>query len=295
MRLRPPQFCCSPSGQPVNEGPRRSCCHSTSPSRTIRPTRRSPIAAQAGGARLRRRSPTRRQAISFYFAPLGNLALLLRQLSLLEGLDPSQPSDGGAQPCSRAEKLTPLRLEASLLTIKPGKVQPCWQHSCIVPATSAARGRRSRRSSSPHDAIIKLSVTCICGSNLWPYRGLQPIDGRLAHGMGPEYCGVVVEVRQRGSVGAARAVHRPARSVISDNTCPHCRFGFHSSCVQREFMIGRASPYARVPLADSTLVATAEHPSRRSHCRPARRSPTCLAPAGMPPMPPTFARDRPQS
>ncbi|AND91581.1 threonine dehydrogenase-like Zn-dependent dehydrogenase [Bradyrhizobium diazoefficiens] len=110
----------------------------------------------------------------------------------------------------------------------------------------------------PTDAIIKLSATCICGSDLWPYRGLQPIDGR-AH-MGHEYCGVVVEV------GREVTTVRPGQFVvgsfcISDNTCPHCRFGFHSSCVQREFMSGAQAPYARVPLADGTLVATAELPS----------------------------------
>jgi threonine dehydrogenase-like Zn-dependent dehydrogenase len=48
---------------------------------------------------------------------------------------------------------------------------------------------------------------------------------------------------------------------ISDNTCPHCRFGFPSSCEQREFMSGAQAPYARVPLADGTLVATPEMPS----------------------------------
>ncbi|CCE08424.1 conserved hypothetical protein [Bradyrhizobium sp. STM 3843] len=110
----------------------------------------------------------------------------------------------------------------------------------------------------PTDAIIKLSATCICGSDLWPYRGLQPIDGP-AH-MGHEYCGVVVEV------GREVKTVRPGQFVvgsfcISDNTCPHCRFGFQSSCVQREFMSGAQAPYARVPLADGTLVATAELPS----------------------------------
>jgi threonine dehydrogenase-like Zn-dependent dehydrogenase len=110
----------------------------------------------------------------------------------------------------------------------------------------------------PTDAIIKLSATCICGSDLWPYRGLQPSDGP-AH-MGHEYCGVVVEV------GSAVRTVRPGQFVvgsfcISDNTCPHCRFGFPSSCEQREFMSGAQAPYARVPLADGTLVATAEMPS----------------------------------
>jgi threonine dehydrogenase-like Zn-dependent dehydrogenase len=110
----------------------------------------------------------------------------------------------------------------------------------------------------PTDAIIKLSATCICGSDLWPYRGLQPSSGP-AH-MGHEYCGVVVEVgRDVKSV-------RPGQFVvgsfcISDNTCPHCRYGFQSSCAQREFMTGAQAPCARVPLADGTLVTTAEMPS----------------------------------
>jgi threonine dehydrogenase-like Zn-dependent dehydrogenase len=110
----------------------------------------------------------------------------------------------------------------------------------------------------PTDAIIKLSATCICGSDLWPYRGLQPVDG--PQHMGHEYCGVVVEV------GSAVKTVRPGQFVIgsfatSDNTCPHCRHGFQSSCEQREFMSGAQAPYARVPLADGTLVATAEIPA----------------------------------
>ncbi|MCP3373105.1 zinc-dependent alcohol dehydrogenase family protein [Bradyrhizobium cajani] len=109
----------------------------------------------------------------------------------------------------------------------------------------------------PTDAIIKLSATCICGSDLWPYRGLQPNEGP-AH-MGHEYCGVVVEV------GSAVRTIRPGQFVVgsfclSDNTCPHCKFGFQSSCEQREFMSGAQAPYARVALADGTLVATKELP-----------------------------------
>ena len=78
--------------------------------------------------------------------------------------------------------------------------------------------------------------------------------------MGHEYCGVVVEV------GASVRTVRPGQFVVgsfclSDNTCPHCRFGFPSSCEQREFMLGAQAPFARVPLADGTLVATPEMPS----------------------------------
>jgi threonine dehydrogenase-like Zn-dependent dehydrogenase len=110
----------------------------------------------------------------------------------------------------------------------------------------------------PTDAIIKLSATCVCGSDLWPYRGLQPMEG--PEQMGHEYCGVVVEV------GSDVKTVQPGQFVVgsfclSDNTCPHCRFGFQSSCVQREFMIGAQAPFARVPLADGTLVATPELPA----------------------------------
>ena len=109
----------------------------------------------------------------------------------------------------------------------------------------------------PTDAVIKLTATCICGSDLWPYRGLQPLDGAMH--MGHEYCGVVVEV------GADVKTIRPGQFVvgsfcISDNTCPHCRHGFQSSCEQREFMSGAQASYARVPLADGTLVATETMP-----------------------------------
>jgi threonine dehydrogenase-like Zn-dependent dehydrogenase len=110
----------------------------------------------------------------------------------------------------------------------------------------------------PTDAVIKLSASCICGSDLWPYRGLQNSNGPM--NMGHEYCGVVVEI------GSAVKTVRPGQFVVgsfclSDNTCPHCRFGFPSSCEQREFMSGAQAPYARVPLADGTLVATDEIPA----------------------------------
>jgi threonine dehydrogenase-like Zn-dependent dehydrogenase len=109
----------------------------------------------------------------------------------------------------------------------------------------------------PTDAIIRLSATCICGSDLWPFRGLNPITAPMA--MGHEYCGVVEEV------GSAVTSVRPGQFVVgsfclSDNTCPHCRFGFQSSCEQREFMTGAQAPLARVPLADGTLVATPDMP-----------------------------------
>lgn len=110
----------------------------------------------------------------------------------------------------------------------------------------------------PTDAIIRLAASCICGSDLWPYRGLNDITAPMH--MGHEYCGVVVEV------GTAVTTVRPGQFVVgsfclSDNTCPHCRHGFQSSCEQREFMSGAQAVLARVPLADGTLVATREMPA----------------------------------
>jgi threonine dehydrogenase-like Zn-dependent dehydrogenase len=110
----------------------------------------------------------------------------------------------------------------------------------------------------PSDAIIKLAATCVCGSDLWPYRGLQPMNGPSA--MGHEYCGIVEEV------GSAVKTVKPGQFVIgsfciSDNTCSNCRAGYQSGCQSLEFMTGAQAPYARVPLADGTLVATDESPS----------------------------------
>src|SRR5919202_1341264 len=110
----------------------------------------------------------------------------------------------------------------------------------------------------PTDAIVRISLTCVCGSDLWPYRGLQPINGPTP--MGHEYCGIVEEVG-----GAVRSV-RPGQLVVgsfatSDNTCPNCRYGYQSSCVHREFVTRAQAPVLRVPLADGTLVPTPGVPS----------------------------------
>jgi threonine dehydrogenase-like Zn-dependent dehydrogenase len=111
----------------------------------------------------------------------------------------------------------------------------------------------------PTDAVIRMAATCVCGSDLWPYRGLQPINGPTP--MGHEYCGFVEEV------GSAVKSVKPGQFVVgsfvtSDNVCPHCLHGYQSSCVQREFVSRAQAPFLRVPLADGTLVPTRESPSR---------------------------------
>jgi threonine dehydrogenase-like Zn-dependent dehydrogenase len=110
----------------------------------------------------------------------------------------------------------------------------------------------------PTDAVIRLSATCICGSDLWPYRGLNAISEPAA--MGHEYCGIVEEV------GGDVTSIAPGQFVIgsfaaSDNTCPHCRAGYQTSCAHRQWVVGAQAPFLRVPMADGTLVATLELPS----------------------------------
>jgi threonine dehydrogenase-like Zn-dependent dehydrogenase len=112
----------------------------------------------------------------------------------------------------------------------------------------------------PTDAIIRLSATCVCGSDLWPYRGIEAVEG--ASPMGHEYVGIVEEV------GAEVSTVRPGQFVVgsffaSDNTCEVCRAGYQGSCVHRELMgaIGTQAELARIPLADGTLVATPEVPA----------------------------------
>ena len=110
----------------------------------------------------------------------------------------------------------------------------------------------------PTDAIIRPSATCVCGSDLWDYRGINPVAEPTP--MGHEYCGIVEEVG-----GEVRNI-KPGQFVIgsffaSDNTCPHCRAGFQSSCQHRESVRGAQAELLRVPLADGTLVTTQDRPS----------------------------------
>jgi threonine dehydrogenase-like Zn-dependent dehydrogenase len=110
----------------------------------------------------------------------------------------------------------------------------------------------------PTDAVIRTVATCVCGSDLWDYRGINPVTE--PHPIGHEYVGIVEEV------GSDVSTVKPGQFVIgsffaSDNTCPICRAGYHTSCLHREFINGCQAEYVRVPLADGTLVATPEQPS----------------------------------
>lgn len=110
----------------------------------------------------------------------------------------------------------------------------------------------------PTDAIIRLAVSCVCGSDLWSYRGIQAVTEPTP--MGHEYCGYVEEV------GSAVKSVKPGQFVVgsfamSDNTCPHCKMGYQSSCQQREWVSRAQAPYMCVSLADGTLVSTSDLPS----------------------------------
>ena len=109
------------------------------------------------------------------------------------------------------------------------------------------------------DAVIHLTATCICGSDLWPYRGVEDADHTL---MGHEYVGVVEEI---GSEVKTLTVGDfvVGSFVISDNTCEICQAGFQSKCVHAEFVhggIGTQAEKARIPQADGTLVVTPGRP-----------------------------------
>src|SRR5215213_2249565 len=113
----------------------------------------------------------------------------------------------------------------------------------------------------PTDALLRLSAACVCGSDLWPYRGIEAVGGPTP--MGHEYVGVVEEV------GDQVSTIKPGQFVVgsffaSDNTCEICQAGYQTHCVQRQpgAATGAQSEFVRIPLADGTLVATPGQPDR---------------------------------
>jgi threonine dehydrogenase-like Zn-dependent dehydrogenase len=128
-----------------------------------------------------------------------------------------------------------------------------------APGDIRVEDRDDPKLTEPTDAIIRLSATCVCGSDLWPYRGIEPVDGPSP--MGHEYAGIVEQV------GSQVRTIRPGQFVVgsffaSDNTCEICQAGYQSSCIHRQPVgaEGAQAEYLRVPLADGTLVATPDLP-----------------------------------
>jgi hypothetical protein len=119
----------------------------------------------------------------------------------------------------------------------------------------------------PGDAVVRVVASCVCGSDLWPYRGVT--ETAEPHRIGHEFVGVVEEV------GAEVATLRSGDFVIapfalSDNTCVHCKNGVHTSCAHGAWwggedeqglpIDGGQGEFVRVPMADGTLVATPTQP-----------------------------------
>ncbi len=127
------------------------------------------------------------------------------------------------------------------------------------------------------DAVVRVVAACVCGSDLWPYRGVVPTakPRRIGH----EFVGIVEEV------GPEVRTIAPGDFVIApfydcDMTCVNCRNGFSTSCLNggswgaRDrlggFADGAQGERVRVPHADGSLVATPGPP-------PAELVPSLLA------------------
>jgi threonine dehydrogenase-like Zn-dependent dehydrogenase len=129
-----------------------------------------------------------------------------------------------------------------------------------APGDVRVEDRSEPRIVAPTDAILRVSAACVCGSDLWPYRGVDDLQWPAP--MGHEYVGVVEEV------GAEVQTIKPGEFVVgsfwaTDNTCEICRAGYQSACVNRVPMgaLGAQADLLRVPLADGTLVATPDLPA----------------------------------
>ncbi|MER7841336.1 zinc-dependent alcohol dehydrogenase family protein [Streptomyces sp. NPDC096040] len=114
----------------------------------------------------------------------------------------------------------------------------------------------------PTDAVIRTVATCVCGSDLWDYRGINPVGQPTP--FGHEYVGIVEEIGSDvKNVEVGQFV--VGSFFASDNTCPNCRHGYQTNCLHREFVgaEGCQAERIRIPLADGTLVATPEVPDEK--------------------------------
>lgn len=110
----------------------------------------------------------------------------------------------------------------------------------------------------PTDVLLRVDATCICGSDLWHYRGVNEHPGRPRR-IGHEFCGTVI------ATGAAVRTVREGQFVVggfttSDNTCPHCRAGVHTACENIGWHLGCQAEIIRISNADGTLIATEDRP-----------------------------------
>ncbi len=128
-----------------------------------------------------------------------------------------------------------------------------------APGDVRVEQREDPKITKPTDAVIRLAATCVCGSDLWDWRGINPVTEPKP--MGHEYAGVVQEV------GSEVRNVRPGDFVVgsffaSDNTCEICADGYQSRCAHLEYVGsgGAQAEYLRVPLADGTLVTTHSQP-----------------------------------
>ena len=109
----------------------------------------------------------------------------------------------------------------------------------------------------PTDALVRTVAACVCGSDLWRYRGISPVNQPTP--IGHEFCGIVE------SVGEAVTTVKPGDFVVggfnpSDNTCPVCRKGAQANCQHGAHYDGAQADRIRMPWADGTLVATPSMP-----------------------------------
>ena len=129
-----------------------------------------------------------------------------------------------------------------------------------APGDVRVEDREMPRIEKQSDAVIRLTAACVCGSDLWPYRGIEAVDEPSP--MGHEYVGIVEEV------GIEITTIKPGQFVIgsffaSDDTCEICQAGYQSFCLNRVGIgsEGAQAELMRVPLADGTLVATPDVPA----------------------------------
>jgi len=123
------------------------------------------------------------------------------------------------------------------------------------PRQIEVRDRPDPAITAPTDAIVRVALGCVCGSDLWYYRGESP------HALGPighEFIGVVSDVGAAvTAVAAGDFVVAPF--TFSDGTCPHCVAGWTSNCTNggsfgNHGVDGGQGEAVRVPFADATLV-----------------------------------------